>query len=302
MSYWIVPITFALGGLAGGLLAWTWRGRSDAVTRRQKIKLVAATAFLTVALLSITGYAVLRYRFGNTGVDRASTGQAVSDFRKAGGTAHRAGTPPGGVYTFRAHGGMTVHSALLGDTKRTLPSTIPAVLIPRKQKPGCWELTLRLYKQNHRGEVYCKDATGLRLEQRWERNEMFGIKTFTRQGVTPTLLVGPERAPGTKFTMAWKILEHKTTMPLPVKRPDLSIQATYVALETLTIGGKPVRAHHLRQHATYGGAVTGTLNREVWYAADTGMMLQLRIKSAGKGVANVTIDSAYTLTSLQPKQ
>lgn len=302
MSYWIVPITFVLGGLAGGWLAWTWRGRSDAVTRRQKTKLVAATAFLTVALLSITGYAVLRARFGKTHVDRASTGQAVSDFRKAGGAAHQEGTPPGGVYTFRAKGGMKVRSALLGNTTRTLPKTIPAVLVPQKHKPGCWELTLRLFKQNHRGEVYCKDASGLRLMGRWERNEMFGIKTFTRQGVSPTLLVGAGAAPGSHFAMTWKILEHKTSLPLPIKRPDLSIQGTYVDQATLTIGGRRVRAHHVREHANYNGSVKGTLDREVWYAVDTGMMLQLRILSVGKGMANITIDSAYTLTSLKPKQ
>jgi hypothetical protein len=150
MPYWILPFTFLLGGLAGGLLAWTWRGRSDAVTRRQKIKLVAATAFVTVALLSITGCAVLRARFGQTQVDRASTGQAVADLRRAGGAAHQAGTPPGGVYTFRARGGMKVRSALLGNTTRTLPPTVPAVLVPQPHKPGCWELTLRLFKKNHR--------------------------------------------------------------------------------------------------------------------------------------------------------
>lgn len=91
-------------------------------------------------------------------------------------------------------------------------------------------------------------------------------------------------------------------MPLPVKRPDLHLHNTYVGVTKLTIGGQPISAHHLLQKANFKGGVSGTLNREVWYAVGNGMMLKLHVKSHGTGLADLTIDRKYTLASLTPKK
>lgn len=308
MTYLLVPISFLVGGIAGGLLAWTWRGRgsaSEAPTRRQKIKLVAATALATTLLIAISGYAVIRLRFSKTEMQGASSGEALADYRKTRGgtaTAHRSGTPPGGVYTYNTKGYLKASSGLLGNEHHPMPKSIPAVLVPKGE---CWELTLRIFKQNSRTERYCKDeSAGLRLEERWEDNEMFGVKNFTRQRCDPPRLMDSEAAgrPGSTWKTIWKVVEHTTSMPFPMSRPDLHMDVTYVGLTKLKIGGQMVPAHQLKQSAKYGGAMRGTLDREVWYAVDTGMMLQLKVKSLGSGLGSLTIDRQFTLASLTPKQ
>jgi len=304
MKYLMVPISFLLGALAGGLLVRYWRARSDksdVTTPRQKLKLVAATVFVTTLFIGVSGYAAFRYRFRAKPVSKATTAQAVADFRKAGGSsaAGRKGVPAGGVYTYHAKGFLKVESALMGNLHRQLPKTVPALLIHKK---NCWEMGLRLFKEHQRTERYCKGDRGVKLVQRWEKNEMFGIRTFNRQGCGPHGILGPTGKPGSRWTSTWKVLEHKTTMPLPVKRPDLLLRITYVGVTKLTIGGRSVSAHHLQQAADFKGPVSGTMTREVWYAVDTGLMLKLHIKSQGSGVASVTIDRQYTLASLTPKQ
>ncbi|MFH2005079.1 MAG: hypothetical protein ABI333_00700 [bacterium] len=300
----MVPISFLLGALAGGLLVRYWHARSDtpeASIRRQKLKLVAVSALATTLFLGVSGFAAFRYKFRAKPMSKASTAEAVADFRKAGGStaAERKGLPPGGVYTYHAKGHLKVESALFGNIHRPLPKTIPAVLIV---KGKCWELGLRLFKQHQRTERYCKSDGGVKLEQRWEKNLMFGIETFTRQQCGPHGILGPTGKPGSTWTSTWKVLEHKTTMPLPMKRPDLELHITYVGVTKLDIGGRQVSAHHLRQNARFTGPVSGTLNREVWYAVDTGLMLKLHVKSQGSGMATVTIDRRYTLASLTPKK
>jgi hypothetical protein len=307
MSYWMVPLGFLLGAVAGGLLVVYWRSRSDAaqpVTRYQKIKLVAVSVFATVALIGISGYAFVRYRFAQSDVSQASEGQALADYRKAhgaGATAQREGVPAGGVYTYNAEGGLKVRSSLLGNEDRPLPKTIPAVLVPRKK--DCWDLTLRFYKENHRGERYCQDdKKGLTLVKRWAKNKMFGIKTFTRQSCGPHGVLGPTGKPGSQWKDTWKVTEHTTSMPLPMKRPDLHLRITYVGVKALDIGGQKVRTHYLRQRAEYGGAMKGKLYRQVWYDVDTGMMVKLHVQSTGRGIADMDIDRKYTLASLTPKK
>lgn len=305
MTHFLVPFAFLLGAVAGGLLVRTWRSKAEgpgAPTSRQKLKLVVLTALATTVLLAATGYGIVRLKFRKTEMSQASTGKAVEDFRKAGVGKAAEGTPPGGVYTYHTKGYLKVSSALLGNEHRPLPKSIPAVLIP---KGKCWDLTLRLYAQNHRGERYCKGDDGtLRLEGRWEKDEMFGIKTSTRQRCEPPLLIGAASVltPGRAWKMDWKVVEHKTTMPVPISRPDLPLQVTYVGREDLEIEGKKIPAHRLRMAAKYGGGVKGTLDRDVWYSVDTGMMLKLNVKSLGTGLANMTIDRQYTLASLTPKQ
>lgn len=306
MTYLFFPLSFLLGGVVGGLLAWTWRGRGDPapVTRRQKLKLVALTALATTLFIAASGYGILRVRFKKTEMSKASTGDAVADFRKAGGGAakQQAGMPPGGVYTYLTKGYLKAESALLGDANLPLPESIPAVVVP---KGDCFELELRLFKQNHRTERYCREgAKGFKITERWETNELFGIKNFTRQTSGPHGVLGPDGRPdpGSSWRMSWKVVEHTTSMPVPVSRPDIHLKVTYVGLTSLDIGGRKVPAHHLKQYATYTGGMKGNLDREIYYAVDSGMMLRLHEKSLATGLAKMQFDRQYTLASLTPKQ
>ncbi len=305
MKYVMIPVSFLLGGLAGGLMVRYWRSRSkegEPLVRRQKIKLVVTTVFATMLLLTVSGYAAFRYKFRAKPVAKATTADAVKDFRKSGGGGAATGRkdfPVAGVYTYKTSGYMKAKSSLLGNVDRPMPKSIPAMLVHKK---GCWELGLRLFKEHQRTERYCKDDKGLKLVERWEKNVMFGIKTFTRQAVGPHVLLGPTGKPGSTFMSTWKVTESKTSMPIPMKRPDLHLKNTYVGITKVTIEGKPVSAHHLKQETRYTGAMAGSMKRELWYAVDTGMMLKLKIHSAGSGIATLTIHREYLLTSLKPKR
>lgn len=303
MKYVMIPGSFVLGVLAGGLLVryWCARGDTETLVRGQKLKLVAATVLTTTLALAVSGYAAFRYKFRSKPVARATTADAVKDYRKAGGgsSTERKDMPAGGVYTYETRGYMKAKSALLGNVNRPMPKSIPALVI---QKKDCWELGLRLFKEHQRTERYCTSPQGIKLVERWEKNKMFGIKTFARQGVGPHPLLGPTGKPGSTFKTTWKVLEHKSSLPIPMKRPDLHLQNTYVGVTKIAIAGKLVEAHHLRQETHYEGAMSGTMKRELWYAVRNGMMLKLKIHSQGSGVATLTIDRQYLLTSLHPKR
>jgi hypothetical protein len=304
MNSIMIPLCFVLGILAGGLLVRYWRARawSETPVRGQKIKLVLATVFATTLFLAATGYAAFRYTFRPKPVARATTANAVKDYRKAGGghaANERKDMPAGGVYTYQTKGYMKARSALLGNLDRPMPKSIPAVVI---QNEDCWELGLRLFKEHQRTERYCGTGKGIKLVQRWEKNKMFGIKTFARQGVGPHPLLGPTGKTGGTFKTTWKVLEHKSSLPIPMKRPDLHLKNTYVGVTKVEIEGKLIPAHHLRQVTHYKGAMSGTMKREIWYAVHNGMMLKLKIHSQGSGVATLTIDREYLLKSLRPKR
>lgn len=304
MKYVMIPVSFVLGVLAGGLLVRYWRasGKKETLARGQKIKLVGATVLTTTLLLAVVGYAGFRYKFRAKPVARATTADAVKDFRKAGGgtsKSERKDMPASGVYTYQTAGHMKAKSALLGNIDRPMPKSIPALVIHKK---NCWELGLRLFKEHQRTERYCMNPKGLTLKERWEKNVMFGIKTFSRQGVRPHPLLGPTGKPGSIFKTTWKVLEHKSSLPIPIKRPDLHLENTYVGTTKIEIAGKLIRAHHLRQVAHFKGPMSGTMKRELWYAVHNGMMLKLKILSRASGLATLTIDRQYVLTSLQPKR
>ncbi|MDY0000165.1 MAG: hypothetical protein RBU30_02605 [Polyangia bacterium] len=305
MLYLLVPISFLVGAAAGGYLAWTWRGRRepDPVTRRQKLKLVIGTALATILLIALTGYGVLRLGMKATKMSKASTGEAVDDFRKThGGAKQQAGMPPPGVYTYLTKGYLKAESKLLGNAHMPLPESIPAVLVA---KADCFDLELRLFKENHRSEKFCREGSkGFKIVERWETNEMFGIKNFVRQKSSPHGLLGPDGdpKPGSTWKMSWTVTENTSTMPLPVSRPDIHLTVTYVGLTSLDIGGKKVPAHHLSQSASYTGGVAGKLDREVYYSADSFMMLKLHEKSVAGGLATMKFDREYVLESLTPKQ
>ncbi len=301
MSFYLIPFSLLVGTLLGGLAVHAWRGRSaEGPTRWQKLRLVVITSLITTLLLAATGYSWFRYRFRARPVSPATTEDALKDFRKTGKrAATEPGIPAAGVYTYKTKGFMKSKSSILGDSEQIMPPTIPAVLV---SKDNCWELGLRMFKGQERTERYCRTPQGLRHLGRTESGELMGFETFTRFSTGSFPVTGPTGKPGSTWKDVWKTLEHSTESPIKVTPPDLNLDITYVGEESLDIGGKKVKAHHVRHIGTWQSVVSGRLVRDLWYAVDTGMMLKLLLKSKGQGLVTVLIDRSFVLASLIPQK
>ena len=300
MSLFVIPIVFFLGAVSGGVLIWHWRGRrgTDGVlNRRQKWKLVLATALLTTLSLAAVGYGLIHTRFRTTQAKQETVGQAVSDYRKAQGAAPKKSNgkaPPGGVYQYQGSGFYELTVPVLGRERRVLPKTIPAVLLA---EGDCWELNLRFFKQHHRKARYCQDPkAGLRVVWIKNKNEFFSMKNDSHSTCTPDVMVRPGAQPGRQWNQdckPGKVNPH-------FGAPKVTVVVRYLGRESLTIGTRATQAHHLRRTLTLSGIQTGIIVQNIWYATDSGMLLKLRMKGEGKGVAKYVSDYQLTLTSLSP--
>lgn len=300
MTHLLVPIAFLLGALGGGALVWHWRGRrgpDGGPDRWQKWKLVGATAVLTTLALGAAGYALVRHFFRPTRASRATVRQAVADYRKTTGSSRsesRGRTPPGGVYQYRATGFYEITAPVLGKERRDLPATVPAVLVA---DGDCWELTLRYFKVHHSTARYCWDpSVGLRRIWTRNKNTIFSMKNRSQSSCTPDVLLRPRDRPGRE----WK----------PVCKPDkpgphsqgtrLDLVVRYVGVEPVIVGGRKVRSHHLRRTGTATGTGTGSFRQDQWFADSTGMLVRLRVKGRGSGMAEFVSEYELTLKSLEP--
>ncbi len=303
----LVPLSFLVGAVVGALLAWWLRGRADpdaSPRRLPRLKLAASTVLATVLCLAVAGFVMIRRQFRGGPAAPASMSQAVQDFRRAHpGARHAAQAsdlPRPGVYTYRGQGAFRMTSDLFGNREMKLPATIPAIVVLDGR---CWELTIRQYQQRQFTERYCRDPkAGLRLEWRKNRSDMNGVKSRSKSRCEPNTLYGPSGKPGATWAVVCKVLSHHTTSPFKFPRPDLKVSISYVGTREVTIGGHKVRAHYLRQTSDMSGPMQGRMVREVWYAVGTGLMLRLRVRGQGTGLANVKIDQTYTLASLEPKR
>lgn len=301
-SAWILPIVFLCGALAGGLLAWHWRGRRAAVGPAgppRSWPLVLSTALLTTLGLAAAGYGLVRHRFQRTQVSRASKEQALADFRRGRSAASPASlgkTPPGGVYTYRATGYYEAEVPVLGKERRDMPKTVPAILVP---SGDCWELTHRYFEQHHWTGRFCRDPEGgLRLDWARNKNEMFSMKTESRSICEPRALVLPGKRPGEPWTLTCT-----SDPPRPERSPgNVEMLGSLVGEETVEVDGRPQPARRVRRAFTMKGPHSGSMVQDLWIAAESGMLLQLTVKGDGKGMAKFVSDYRLTLQSLTPSR
>jgi len=301
MKYFAIPIAFLIGTfLGGGLVRFLRAPGEGASTRWQKTRLVVVTALISAFLLLGTGYGYLRYRFRPRIMPPATARDALADFRAAGqGGQVGSGMPRSGVYTYNTKGFVKVQSSLLGDTDRRLPASLPALLTVKGE---CWELNIRRTKGNESTERYCRDRQGVRLVERRSRGAMFGFTSTSRVVMGAHPIIGPTGLPGSTWTEQVKVVEHTTTSPFKRKRPDSELKLTYVGPERLKIGEREVAALHVRQEAVMKQDMRGTMERHIWYAADTGMVLKTTLKSQGEGLVKVEADEQFTLASTTPQR
>jgi hypothetical protein len=299
MSGVLIPILGFLAGLvAGGLIGWCARPRlapEEARPRLPAWKVVVGTALLTSVLLIGVGLAVARLVLRPRKTSRVTVEQAVAEYRQGRQQATPATsglTPPGGVYTYRATGFYEVTVPVVGKERRDLPATVPGILQP---EGACWSLTIRYFQQHEWKGHYCREPSGaLRLLRVENRNEMFGMKTQGESRCSPDL-VSPA---GARAGDTWK-LTCTSTPPRPEHQSgQADLRGSYLGEETLTIAGQPVRAHHVRRTFSMKGSSSGSMQQDTWHAVGSMLVVQLRVKGDGSGMARFVSDYRLTLQSL----
>lgn len=301
----LAPLVFLVGTLAGGYATFRLSQRRSggvAPGRFPRLKLASATAVATLLFLAVAAYGFVAHRFRSTETSPASLRQAVDDFRRSGGgaAADGRGAPRAGVYTYHGKGFFEIDAPLLGKKHLKLPPTIPAIL---RQDGPCFELAVRPYENREWTERYCRHGPrGFRLEWRKEKSDMFGIRSRSTQECRPSALFDPTGKPRTRFEATCRTTQSETNLPFGGERPPMKVLVAYLGEVKLEIGGRPVTAHHLRQTSTLEKQLTGSMVRNVWYAADTGMLLKLHIQGSGAGMATIAVDQTYTLASLTPRR
>ncbi len=259
---------------------------------------VLGTGLGVIVVVGALGYGVIRSRFKKTRVNKASMGQAMSDYRRSVGGALKESqgrTPPSGVYQYAATGYYTVTVKGLGTDKRVMPKKVPAVLTA---KGDCWELTVRYFKQHHWGIRYCNDPKrGLLFKWQRNRNSFFGLENDSRSVCDPDRLLRPGDKPPVRWSMKCR---PKDPNPFFGKG---KAQGTvrFVGIETVTVGGKKLRARHVHRHIEITGMQSAKVDQHLWYS-DSNMMLKFKVVSKGVGMASFFSDYAITLMSLTPKR
>lgn len=257
-----------------------------------------ATGLITSLVLGGLGYTLVRSRFGKTKVAKESVGQVVSEFRRSRGasTATAEGTPPAGVYQYAATGHYTIAVAGLGEDKRVLPKTVPALLTA---KGSCWTLNVRFFKQHQRTVRYCSDKKGgLRMVFIINQNEFFGIKHLTKSSCLPDQIIRAGNKAGDKTPQTCKPVGADQRFG----KTNAKASFDYIAAETMTISGQKIRVHHMRRTLVVKSLQSANVEQHLYYAAKTGMMVRYRVNGTGSGLATFKSNYELTLVNLSPKR
>jgi len=266
--------------------------------RHKRWWVVVSSGLVATLAVGALGYAALRSRFRKTMVSKASTRQAVSDFRRSHGANRlvaRRRTPQPGVYEYAATGHYKVTVPGLGEDRRVMPKTVPAVLV---SKGDCWELTVRYFKQHHWTVRYCRDPKmGLRLVWLKNTNEIFGLKSDSRSICEPDVILRPGDKPGRQWPQRCR---PKDPNPFFGDAKGTAV-ARYVGAVHMTVGGRKVVAHHLRRSVKITGMLASVVEQNLWYT-ESGMMVRFHVTAKGSGVARFVADYGLTLMDLSPKR
>jgi uncharacterized protein YneR len=267
--------------------------------RQKRWWVVVGTSLVITLVVGALGYGLVRSRFRKTKAAQATVGKAVADFRRARGAllaAERGRVPLSGVYKYAATGYYEIGLPALGKDRRVLPKAVPAVLAP---SGNCWELSVRYFKQHHWTVRYCRDPrAGLRMVWLRNTNEFFGMKTWSQYRCDPDVILRPGDQPGRQWQQLCKPQE-----PKPVfGSAQVKVAVRYVGTESMTIGGRTLKAHHLHRTINMTGIQVSVIEQDLWYAAESGMMVRLHLKGQGSGIAKFDSDYQLTLKSLSPKR
>lgn len=299
MSAAFSPLAFVAGILVGAAGATWWvvrrtKAGAPASATISTLKVVSLTFVATAALTTATLYGVVRWKFRARPVNNASVDHAVEEFRASSSRSTRTAVgPAAGVYRYLGSGFYELTAPVLGKDRRDIPSTVPAVLV---HAGNCWELTVRFFQQHSWMARYCERAgDGLIMEHWKSTNVYFGREVEWSFACTPANLTREGMKPGD----SWKQL-CKPRGETPADTPAKTATVEFVGFEDLTIGGKSVRARHIRRTVRTEGRQAGLTTRDLWFSETSGLLVRLRERSNSSGLARFVSDYQVTLAAATP--
>ncbi len=276
--------------LAAGTLVLTQRGRStevslDEVTKRFR---TSDTETEVASPVNESDRAI------ENELDRASAPAAsekiASDETTTLSSSGPYELPSQGVYTYRAKGREQV--SILG-AHHDYPERVYATV---RHLDGCrWEHRNDVIKEHVDRRVWCSQAGQLTQVLQGREVEFFGQRDGSSATCSPPMVIHEVGdGPGTSH-------EGECSG----KAATAKIRRTIVDDKDFVVGGKTVKAVHLRIETTFTGMATGTSNEEVWLDAATGMTLRWdRVvdTDANSAFGNVHYyeDASFVLESLVP--
>ncbi len=271
-------------------------------------KLLGGLAVVVVLVVAATVWA-----FRPTGTTEVSEKQALEDFRDRDSTTEppntqpqntkpatssteaandgAIGTPPAGVYTYRASGREVVKLGPFPEETRQLPETLTGVVVSGEQ--GCHEFTLNLFAEHVEDSTFCVRDGALSVTQ-YAKHQKIGPTSPT---VNITCDPGVIHAPDTDTRDLVCTLE-LAGGPLPVKA-DFEGTATSAAPETLTIAGRSVEVAPVSITYDIVGSVSGTWTEKLWLT-DSNLIVRLERTLDLNGPASFDEQFELELTSLTP--
>lgn len=261
--------------------------------------LLIVGAIVLVAVVVVVGSYVLRSR-----PTPKSLGSSIHQFKSTTTTAPTPKSfalPAAGVYKTTGQGSERITKPPNSETDGPVMPVSVTYL-----SGGCWRWHIDYNTSAWHEYDFCPHGSQLLLVaqanyQAWN----FGVTSvtnlaqYTCNPPSPIALESPKA--GEKF------VQHCTGTNTAVPGPSVAAgTVTVVGVETLDIGGTPIRAIEMSRNQKISGAQTGVLNETWWFAASTGLPLkavrnyQLVTSSV---IGNITYNESgsWQLDSLTPQ-
>ncbi len=251
----------------------------------------------------VVGGAAVAYLWGGRGAHEASVDRAVDEFRRIPSRAETGFMQPtAGVYTYVGRG--TEHLSLLG-AQQPWGSRIPGTVTATTS--GCWTLRVEYNDHHSQGLDFCARPTGLvvtggRVTQR------FAFRGFTVDDTNefvcepPGVTVDVSAAVGTSWR--YSCTSRNAARGLTTTFTD---RYTFLGRRHLSVDGGDLAAYAYRVERSLRGDQSGHENNQLWFAAGTGLPVQVRrdaqLESQTQfGTMSYTEQGTFVLVSVTPRR
>ena len=267
--------------------------------RRRRLYVGVPIAIVLLAVAVVGGAYLLRSHPGARSVD-----SAVSRFRGSSSTTpgpDEFTRPAAGVYEATGHG---TESLSVPPDSQSDGASMPVTVEHLDQ--GCWRWRIDYNVAHWHEYTFCPAGARLLLQaQRNHQSWDLGMTTVTNDGqytCDPPAPIALENAAPGETAVHHCVGSNSAAAGVSVAEGP----AVNVGTETLSIGRVEVRAIHQRRTQTMSGPQTGTIDEDWWFAADTGLPLQVTRQyrldtSSVIGTITYKEDGTWTLKSLTPR-
>ena len=255
----------------GGTVAASDAADPDPPRRRRRWLRIAALVVGVVVVAGVAAFAVLWSRVSTRAV---TVDEARRRAEEAGlGTEQApeavALRPAAGIYRYRGEGTERLDKP---PTSQSQGPDIPGTLTHLED--GCWRLRVDYNTDHWQSWDYCSTGRGLteRAGEFFQRLDLVVTEVETSSSYTcepPVDAIRPEQRPGDRWSQTCRGTSTGSDGEIVSAGPY-----TYVGPETLDIGGDDVDALHYRRERTLSGGQTGTEDVDVWFDAETGLLLR----------------------------